>query len=639
MTWRAALASAAVVLAGAAATARAQPGPLVEWGRTGEVGVRWESAEGRAEDRPSVREGTTRGWFAASLQGQLADRRWLAWTFAARPGFVRSGGSEAFAEATTQELSHQFTATTRPWAWLGGQFTADRDRIVADRGPDASRESRFRRAEGRADLRLPFAGLGAAQRHERADERWRSTALAPQLDRRTDRRVTDAWLESSRTRVQRHDTREIVPETGGEVTTRQTTFDHVFAWGHGSALRSRWEWADQSPVTAAIVERLVQENLRIRHASWLSSEYAFRTARSRLAAGEGRDESHALELSARTDGVGAGLGASLRRDRSPGREGRAWSAGPRVNWQRAWTGGMRAAAEVGMRVEHERRTGAADARLAVPAESHAVSATRTFALEVEGADSATVFVRDAAGGSGYVDGVDYVLVRSGTRLFVVIPPASRIAVGDVISVSYEASPPGVPERRGTRWDLGASAEWKGLALRVDDRLRVASDAPIERGASALGSREQSASLTAGVPRGPARLDLSLALRRRVVESREADTRDARAALTWTLTPALLGTLDVLGSAAREPGGRLDATVVRGRLDWNPGDGRRVGLHAERSRFEHEHARAIVQTVAGAEVGARWSRLDAWVRLDAGTRGGDAAGHTFGRVTVAATRRF
>lgn len=639
MKWGAAMAAAVVAVATTAAGVRAQPGPFVAWGRTGEVGIRWESAQGRAEDRPRVSEGTTRAWLGASLQGQIADRRALAWSWAVRPGFVRSGGSEPFAEATTRELAHQFTASTRPWPWLSGQFSADRDRVVADRGADASRESRFARVEGRGDLRLPCAGLGASLRRERADERWMSTALAPELERHTNRRTADVWLESSRMRLQEHRTTERVPETGADVRTRQTTFDHVFSWGHGSALRTRLEWAGQTPVTAALVERLVHENLRVRHASWLTSEYAYRTTRARLAAGGARDASHALELSARTDGVGAGLGASFRHDRSPGREGRAWSAGPRVIGQRAWKGGTRAAVEAGMRLERERRTGADDARVPVVNEAHAVGATRTFSLEVEGVDSATVFVRDAAGASGYVEGADYLLLRSGTRLFVVIPPGSRIAVGDVLHVSYEASPPGVPERRGTRWDMGASAEWRALSVRLDDRLRVVHDTPLERGGSALGSREQSASLAASLPRGPTRVDLSVAFRRRTVDARVADTRDARAALTWSFAPAILGTFDVLGSAAREPGGRLDALVVRGRLDWKPGTGRRANLHAERSRFIHEHSRDIVQTVAGAEVGSRWSQLDTWARLDLGTRGGDAAGHTFARVTIAATRKL
>src|ERR1044072_1256067 len=361
----------------------AAPGPLVGWGGSGETGLRWDASEGRSTASPLVRESNLHGWVGVSLAGQLVDSRWLGWSWNVRPGFVRSGGNQPNASLETSELAHQFTAASQPWPWLRAQASADRDRIVANRGEDASRESRFTHAEARAEARTPAFTLGTLGRRERSDDRWMSTVLAPELERHVDRRAFEAWLESSKLRVSERRTFEAVPEAASEIHTRQTTLDHALRWGRGSRLATRLEWNGQSPSALTIVDRAIQEQLHLRHASWLSSDYRFQDTHVEFVAGEGRTRSQFAELSARTDGVGLAMNAGLRSDRSPGRDGHAWSLGPRAFWQRDGRGGLRISGEAGASLEHERRTGANDARVAVANESYAVTATRSFAREVE----------------------------------------------------------------------------------------------------------------------------------------------------------------------------------------------------------------------------------------------------------------
>ncbi|MBK7369226.1 MAG: hypothetical protein IPJ04_15395 [Candidatus Eisenbacteria bacterium] len=431
--WRTGL----VWLVCACPAARAASGTLAGWGGTGEVGVRAETSDGRSTARPFVRETALRGWMSASLAGQLPQSRWLTWSWTARPSFVRSGGSSPGADLSTDAFAHQFVASSQPRHWLRGQFSADRDRVLADRGADASRESRTRRTEGRFELRPGFASMGASLRDERSDDRWISTALAPELERDLRRRTGEAWLESSRMRLMHREVREQVAATREDVNTRWTTFDHALPWGHGSRLATRLEWAGQTPGGATIVDRRVHEQLHVRHAAWLASDYRFEHTHATLLAGEARTFSHQLELGGRVDGKGYALAAGLRGDRSPGRAGRAWSVGPRASWQRAWAGGFRMSAQAGAALEHERRTGARDAVVAVYDEAHTISPSRAFALDVEGADSATVVLRDVYGASGFVEGIDYSLVRSGLDLQVVVPFGGRLAPGDRVRVSLK----------------------------------------------------------------------------------------------------------------------------------------------------------------------------------------------------------
>lgn len=622
-----------------AGTASAQAPGLLGWGGTGEIGTRWDLSEGHTNARPTVIENGVHGWFASSVRGALFEPRWLAWSWTVRPGFVRAGGNQPFASLHTEEFAHQFSATSRPASWLSAEASSERDRVVAQRGADASRESRFARAEARVDVRTPWLGVGADGHRERADEHWVSALSVPELDRRIRRRTASVWLESSHLRIEHRLAHEDFPELGSDVETRQTTLDHAVRWGHGSSLRSRLEWAGQSPLAATIVDRSVEENLRIRHASGLLGEYSVRRTHSHLTVGEGRDQSNAVEFSSRIDGLALGLGASERSDRSPGRDGRAWSAGPHASWNRAWHGGARLGAEAGVRLERESRRGLADARIAVLDESHAVGSTRSFSLAIEGADSSTVLVRDAAGHSGFVEGTDYVLVRSGATLLVVIPLASRIAEGDLLLIRYEATPPGTPERRATRIDLGLGAEWHGVSLRLDDRQRVVRDSPLERGASSLGSREQSGSVNASWPWRRARVELSSALRRREVESRLARTADQRAGLTWIVSPGLVGTADAVRSSASDPAGTLVSRILRARLDGDRAAAIGWSIRFERAVYSRTRTSDITQTAAGLDLDARWAKLEGTLRFDAGTRSADGDRHRFQRVTVTALRRL
>lgn len=616
----------------------AAPGPLVGWGSSGETGFQWDATRGRSLPGPSVSESNMRGWVGISLAGQLADSRWLTWAWSARPGFVRSGGSSPGSWLETSELAHQFTAGSQPWPWLRAQLTADRDRIVANRGEEASRESRLSHAEGRADVRASAFSLGVLSRRERSDDRWMATAVTPELERHVDRRAFEAWLESSKLRLAERRTRESSPGASGEVRTTHTTLDHTLRWGRGSRLATSLEWNDQSPRTATIVDRAVEERLHLRHTSALSSDYRFHANHARLLAGEGTTRSHHAEFAARSDGVGLALGGGVRDDRSPGREGRAWSIGPRVFAQRASRSGLRLSAQAGASLERERRTGANDARLAVTGETHRVGPTRSFTLAVEGVDSATVVVRDANGVSGYVVGLDWDLVRAGTRTSVVIPLGSRIAVGDVLLVTYEATPPGVPSRRSTRLDLGVGAEWRGVSLRLEDLQTVAEDAPRDRGARGLGQREQVATLAALVPRGALQFDASATERKRVVEGQSARVEEARVSLGWRWSPAWRAAGEAAVSQSLGSGGRLGSTVKRLSVEWSDGGAWRWSAHLDGARFDRSGASAVTQRLAGTDVTARWGRLDASLRADVGDRRG-GPGHRFSRASLSVRRRL
>ncbi len=310
MTRRRCAAALAIAAACACGGASAEPVGLLRVGNGGEAGVRWECANGRSAGRPGVSETNVRAWTAASLEGRLASRRWLTYAWVARPSVVRSDGKLNLASSTTEEFAHDLTLVSRPAPWIGAQATASRDRIVADRGPDAARESRFRREEARGDLRLPFASLGAIGRRERSDERWTSSALAPELERHVERSSAETFLESSRMRLSHRNARERVPENATDVETRQTSFDHTLPWGHGSQLRTRLEWADQSGNRLTFVDRSAQENLRVRHAPWLTSDYAAPAHAQPARRGRG----HRSLARLRDRGAHGGLGARSRRE-------------------------------------------------------------------------------------------------------------------------------------------------------------------------------------------------------------------------------------------------------------------------------------------------------------------------------------
>lgn len=632
--WRTGL----VWLVCACPAAHAASGTLAGWGGTGEVGVRAETSDGRSTARPFVRETALRGWMSASLAGQLPQSRWLTWSWTARPSFVRSGGSSPGADLSSDAFAHQFVASSQPRHWLRGQFSADRDRVLADRGADASRESRTRRTEGRFELRPGFASMGASLRDERSDDRWISTALAPELERDLRRRTGEAWLESSRMRLMHREVREQVAATREDVNTRWTTFDHALPWGHGSRLATRLEWAGQTPGGATIVDRRVHEQLHVRHAAWLASDYRFEHTHATLLAGEARTFSHQLELGGRVDGKGYALAAGLRGDRSPGRAGRAWSVGPRASWQRAWAGGFRMSAQAGAALEHERRTGARDAVVAVYDEAHTISPSRAFALDVEGADSATVVLRDVYGASGFVEGIDYSLVRSGLDLQVVVPFGGRLAPGDRVRVSYEASPPGTPGRRAVRSDAGWTADWRGFSLRAEDRRTRATDSPVDRGAEQLGSREELAQASASLPRGPIRFDLAASARWRAVSGIEARHRETSAGLAWRLSPSAQLFADASLTDGHEAGLRLRSSVQRVRSEWNAGGRYRWGARIERARFARVGAGPVVQRGAGLDGFARFGVLELSARAEAGVRDG-APGHSYRRGSLTAVRRF
>ncbi|MBI5170037.1 MAG: hypothetical protein HZA61_11155 [Candidatus Eisenbacteria bacterium] len=626
------------LLACTAPAARAASGTLAGWGGTGEVGVRAETSEGRSTARPFVRETAMRGWLSGSVAGQLPEGRWLTWNWTARPSFVRSGGNASGADLSTDAFAHQFVASTQPRHWVRAQFSADRDRVLADRGGDASRESRTRRTEGRFELRPGFAALGASARDEWSDDRWVSTALAPELQRELRRRTSEAWLESSRTRFMHREVREQVAATRDDVRTRWTTFDHALPWGHGSRLATRLEWAGQTPGGATIVDRRIHEQLHVRHTSWLASDYRFEHTHAALLAGEARTSSHQFELGGRVDGKGWALAGGLRRDESPGREGRAWNVGPRASWQRAWAGGLRMSVQGGAALEHERRTGARDAVVAVPDEAHTIPASRTFALDVEGADSATVVLRDAYRASGYVEGVDYTLLRTGLDLQVIVPFGGRLAPGDRVRVSYEATPPGTPGRRAVRSDAAWTADWRGFSLRAEDRRTRATDSPVDRGAARLGSREELAQASASLPRGPARLDLAASARWRALSGVEARHREGSAGLAWRLSGSAQLFADATLTDGREGGLRLRSSVQRLRTEWNAGGRFRWSARLERTRFTRAGAEAVTHRGAGLDGTARLGLLEATARAEAGVRDG-SPGHDYRRASLTLVRRF
>jgi hypothetical protein len=446
--------------------------PLPAWGQrvveltrnAGEIGVDYQGvARGYGDGRPSTNM-EYRQWLQIPIGGSVLAPHVLSYRLVVRPLFTQTTATGLERPLSSRHIGSDFNMSLLQAKPLSLHTSASRNTGRTRGGFGGESDFALSNLFAVAQVRSVYMPLRLSYGQRDVRDRWRASLDASPILRDERHTSTQLAWQSSKTSL-RLEHLALDDRVGAlDFTARRGNFSHQLRWGKGSTAESLVELEDRDG-NGAQRRTLWSERLQLRHTTAVSTNYFLSRSASGIAGRVSRAQSF---------GGGFTIRASrwLSTSASAGRHANESSAGRSDSYVLSpqldvnFSPARRVHVYAGLAAGYERQALdiPVNAWLDVLDERHVVDLRRTVTLKNPRADPTSVVVRNADQTITYTADVDYRVVETGPLLQIQILPGSRIAVDDVLVLSYQYTP--LPGRRREILDrsFNARVSFAGLSL-------------------------------------------------------------------------------------------------------------------------------------------------------------------------------
>jgi hypothetical protein len=421
----------------------------------GEIGFDYQGvARGYGDGQPSANS-EYRQWIQIPIAGSVLAPHVLSYRLVVRPLFTQATATGLERPLSSRHIGSDFDMSLLQAKRLSFHAAASRSAGRTRGGFGGESDFGLSNLSASTQLRSVYLPLRLSYAQRDVRDRWRASLDASPILR--DERHTSAQLsvQSSKTLL-RFEQLALHDRIGAlDFTARRGNFSHQLRWGRGSAAESLVEYEDRGG-DGAQRRTLWSERLQLRHTPAVSTSYFFSRSATGIAGRLSRARSFGGGLSFRaTRWLSAAASAGRHGSDSPGARSDSYVISPRLDV--SFTPVRRVQLQAGAAGGYERQSLdiPTNAWLDVLDERHAVDLRRTVTLRNPRADPASLVVRNGEQTTTYTVGIDYQVVETGSLLQLQILPGSRIAVDDVIVLTYRYAP--LPGRRREMLDRSLNA--------------------------------------------------------------------------------------------------------------------------------------------------------------------------------------
>ncbi|MEW5916325.1 MAG: hypothetical protein AB1762_07965 [Gemmatimonadota bacterium] len=525
-----------VLACGAVPAALSAQGPLIRLRpNAGEIGTELRGERRGYTGSSDVDDVSQRTWIRIPLSGTLLAPQIFTYDLSLRPVFgqQRTGGLER--RFSTRSTGVDFNASMLQTTYTSLQLFATRATGSAEGGFGG--ESFFHSSGRGATVRLntAYLPLHAEVSRRNTDDVWHASVNSTPLRRQEHLTTVRIGGSNSKTTIV-YDQQRFTDRIGTlSFAAHNLALSHRARWGRGSVLESsldRGARTGSDPFSRAIwVERVT-----LRHARAFTSDWYYQTRQSHT---QGIASSGSALGGTMRYEVVRGLTTSLQGTRltSSYAQGKSasFSLAPRFAWRQQLFPGGFVSSSLGFVAERVRREITDGEWLDVTEERHRMAPARVFTLDRPHVDAGSVVVRSADLVQRYEPGIDYRLVIFGPLVRVQLITGSRIAVGDVVVISYRHRLLVKTPHRVSRTSFDAALTTPHLTVTHNQNWR---QLKLEAGPPSAvppegDDRATGINLYATV--GPARASLEVEERARTKSSSDFMSRELRVGLTpgWT----------------------------------------------------------------------------------------------------------
>lgn len=406
---------------------------------TGQLGGSVLTTTSGGFGRPGSVDRTFRQWFRLPVRGSIVDSRLLSYNFAIRPTFSQRSSPGVEQSVDMRELGWDFGLQAFSTQPVSLSVTSHRASGSAGGGLGGRADFASSNLAAIANLRVRALPMRLEYNSRESENRWQSgTGLNPVAwsnDTRSMRFV--AQNSKLHATVERFDFDDRIGSA--DFSMWNVSAQHRFRWGTGSRLQSSYNRSDRVGSTSYLRTSWT-ERVHLRHGSGANSDASYRLHSTRTQAGVTQSRALSYTLNTRYGRwVSFAVSGSSHSSRFNGTREQVRSITPRLSVRASLPHDVHLT--VGGSYGYERRTREQTVQefVSVVNESHAVDASRSFFLDQTNIDTASVVVRRSDEATIYFPGADYQLIVLGGTIEIVVPPASRIAEGDRVLVSYRFS--------------------------------------------------------------------------------------------------------------------------------------------------------------------------------------------------------
>ena len=404
-------------------------------------------------------------WFSLPLGGVVVHPRLLSWRATLRPEYRRTSYSGASEDLRGSGLAWSSGVQLFSGHPINLNLTGGRNRSVTEGGFGTRNELESSSLAAALTLRNQWFPMLLSWNRQRTSSEWSNQLSEIPLRTAFDTRSFRLSGTSSKTNlmVERilHEDREGV----GDFRGWTVDLTHFLRWGKGSRLESSYELTDQAGLFG-FDRRQWMERVRLQHTRAVATAWTWRQTTTET-------ESQSSRLRTLTGDISAGLGRHVSAGFSASRDHTRFTEGtelstlflPRLAIDLPLAGKLRMT--LGGAVGWQRRDlrGAADFTVPVVNESHQVTPSRRFTLDLPDADPTSIVVRPRDLSVLYQEGIDYLVAAEGATVRIDVPPGGRIQVGETVLVNYRARVDGNLDDEALVSDLNAQLSAGPLRLR------------------------------------------------------------------------------------------------------------------------------------------------------------------------------
>lgn len=444
---------------------------LVGIGRGGgDFGGSYEANRWQDRGGPGSGGDDYRFWFGLPLAGNLLGRRFFSydvvlqptWTWQHRTGFA---AVQRLRQVNLSFAVNAFDSKPVGLSANGSSFSA-----IAAGGLGGTREYALSNRSAQLWVRFRPLPVHLNLHRQALDETWRTPGAVSPARSATIQRVLRVSASNSKLNVdaQRLEHQDLLGDRG--YTAWGLRALHVARWGRSSRLESSYESSSQDGVFP-YRRKEWRERLELNHGGGVRTEYAWSNSENGnpVAAVSNRFLSGGATV-ALAPGATVGALVSRTTSRSGAAREEVSVLAPRGSLWLGSANSLQVSGNVSLGLESRRVAGVA-AAAAVLDESHEVPASRFVTLDHPDALPTGILVRKLDGPLIYLEGLDYEVLPLDRFLGLRIPPASRIAVGERILVSYTYRVRAEGRRAALRGDLGLAITYRGLRLQHQRALK------------------------------------------------------------------------------------------------------------------------------------------------------------------------
>lgn len=434
---RAAPALAGALLLALPAVALSQARPIIRLTpRAGEIGVEMRAERRGYTNGPPAQDVAYREWVRLPLSGTLLSRQFFDYDFVLRPMWGQQESSGLDRGFATRATGVDFNASMLQTAYssLVAFLTRASGSAEGGFGGESFFTSRARGLSARIrTLYLPIA-VEASERT--TDDTWQASIASTPLRRLEKLSTTRLTTQSSKTTLT-YEKQRFNDRIGTlSFVSSGLTAAHRAHWGRASALETAVERSNRTG-SDPFSRVAWSERLTLRHSSAVNSNWHYQSRRSSNLgiASTGYSAAGGLRYDATRWLTASVQSARLTTRYARGRSA-AWSVTPRITLRHEIVRGVQLSGGLGIGYDRVRREITDGEWADVTEERHRVEPARVFSLERLYPDLSSAVVRSADLTTTYQAETDYRLVAFGPLVRLQLVPGSRIAVGDILVVSY-----------------------------------------------------------------------------------------------------------------------------------------------------------------------------------------------------------